>query len=240
MGSAANASGQDAWTARDAWKCIGMFFVFAFLTGVVIGAIRSEFPRFYAWSRHALGYFILYSIEDMIIILTTLYFARMESMRSFWKAFALDRPPSAYAWFAIVAALLIRAVSHLLIVNGLSRGVTILPIRGFLRGSGAVRYLYLVPLFVAPFVEEIFLRGFLYRAFRGSYTVGASIALVVALTALLHSDQFTQSWAAAVFISILTILLCALREQSDSLWDCILCHFVFNTTAVFASILRHS
>jgi membrane protease YdiL (CAAX protease family) len=92
---------------------------------------------------------------------------------------------------------------------------------------------------MAPFCEELFMRGFLYRAFRGSYSILASTALIVGITAIMHVDQFLQSWAAVITISAMTVLQCFLRERTGNLWDCIICHLVFNATAIFASSLRH-
>jgi membrane protease YdiL (CAAX protease family) len=79
----------------------------------------------------------------------------------------------------------------------------------------------------------------LYRAFRGSYSIAASAALIVAITGLLHINQFSRSWAAVMSISAITLLQCFLRERTGSLWDCIICHLVFNFTGLLTSQLSH-
>ena len=72
------------------------------------------------------------------------------------------------------------------------------------------------------------MRGFLYRAFRGSYSVRLSMLLILGVVAWTHSNQF-HSWVAALDLSALTILQCYLRERGN-LRDCIASHLVFNLT----------
>ena len=74
------------------------------------------------------------------------------------------------------------------------------------------------------------------RTFRFTIRV---LMLVVGITAIFHADQFLQSWAAVMSISALTVLQCFLRERTGNLWDCIICHLVFNATSILASLLRH-
>ncbi len=81
------------------------------------------------------------------------------------------------------------------------------------------------------------MRGFFYRAFRGSYSVAVSTLLILGITAVTHWSQFYHSWIAAVDLSALTVLQCFLRERTGNLWDCILCHLVFNVTGAFPSLL---
>ncbi len=83
------------------------------------------------------------------------------------------------------------------------------------------------------------MRGFLYRAFRGSYPISLSLGVILALAGLTHWSQVHRSWVAAAEVGSLTILQCYLRERTGNLWDCIICHFVFNATGAFAPYLLH-
>jgi membrane protease YdiL (CAAX protease family) len=102
---------------------------------------------------------------------------------------------------------------------------------------GFTRYFFLVPLLLlAPFIEEVVNRGFLYKAFRGSYSLEISMALLVVLAIITHWQQCHNSPSATFSLSVLTIVQCYLREKSGSLWDCILCHFVFNASLLFIAV----
>ena len=81
---------------------------------------------------------------------------------------------------------------------------------------------------LAPLFEESIYRGFLYKAFRGSYSIPVSSVLIIAWTCYTHWNQYSHSLAAAFDLSLLTLVQCYLREKSGSLWDCILCHMAFN------------
>ena len=65
--------------------------------------------------------------------------------------------------------------------------------------------------------------------------MGICIVIMIAWTANSHWSQYSHSLLAAIDLSILTIIQCYLREKSDSLWDCILCHFAYNGAGLFVS-----
>jgi membrane protease YdiL (CAAX protease family) len=57
--------------------------------------------------------------------------------------------------------------------------------------------------------------------------------------AFTHWGNYHHPYIAAIVLSLLTIVLCYLREKSDSLWDCILCHFAFNASSLsVGNVLR--
>ena len=86
---------------------------------------------------------------------------------------------------------------------------------------------YLVAL--APFFEETVIRGFLYRAFRGSYGVAPSILSVLVPVAYFHWGLLSRPLS---FICIVAgaVCLCMIRERTASLWNCVLFHAAYNAT----------
>ena len=127
-----------------------------------------------------------------------------------------------------------------MIIHGWGKGVSDYDITAFKRTLGPERYFFLAPLvLLAPLFEESIYRGFLYKAFRGSYSMKVSMALIVAWTVNTHWSQYSHSWIAALGLSILTIVQCYLREKSNSLWDCIICHFTYNASLLFVGGTLH-
>jgi len=177
-----------------------------------------------------------------LYLLTAAYFARTERWSFFLRGFGLDRKPSDWIWFGMAAALAIRGFGHLILVNHWARGVSHSDLAAFRNTLGPERYLFLAPLLLfAPFFEETVYRGFVYKAFRGSYGMRLSTGIVVAWTANTHWNQYSVSWMAALDLSVLTGVQCYLREKSDSIWDCVACHFVYNASLLFVgSAFRHS
>jgi membrane protease YdiL (CAAX protease family) len=230
---------ENLWTAKDAWKCLGVFILFVFIILEIWKGIGIVVPPFRYFSLSGMGNFVFDIVHYSVLLLIVLYFARTDTWQSFLKAFGLANPPSPYTWFAIAMTLVIRTVGYLVITSGLSRGVTGTHLWSSAHSVGLERLLYLAPALIAPFPEEIYMRGFFYRAFRGSYSVIASTLLILAITAGTHWNQVYHSWIAAVDIGALAILQCFLRERTGSLWDCIICHFVFNATGAFLSMRTH-
>ena len=208
---------------------MGMIVLFGFLLSTALIALGLQFRSFRIWEGGGLGFFSRSLLHYAVELFAVVYFARTETFASLYKAVGLDRKPSYLAWFGIVAALAIRVFGHLILMHGWSRGVTDHDILAFRNETGHQRYFYLGPLLLlAPIFEESIYRGFLYKAFRGSFSLVFSMALIVAWTAYNHWSQYSVSWIAALNLSLLTILQCTLREKSDSLWDCIFCHMAFN------------
>ncbi len=83
------------------------------------------------------------------------------------------------------------------------------------------------------------MRGFFYRAFRGSYPIILSTGLILGITALTHWGQVHRSGFAALAIGALAVFQCYLRERTGNLWDCIICHFVFNASGAFTTYVLH-
>lgn len=221
------------WSARDAWKYLGMGVVFHTTWYFAAGALGYISPDFHHWYRSPVGHAATTVIYAGLWVLTAAYFARTETIAWFCRATGLNRKPTGYVWFGIVAALTIRLVGHFVFVFHLARGYSNYDLHAFETTYGPGRYLFLFPLLLAAFWEEPVNRGFLYKAFRGSHSVPVATVLIVAWTAYTHWDQYRHFGWAVISLSALTVVQCYLREKSDSLWDCIFCHLAFNASSLF-------
>jgi membrane protease YdiL (CAAX protease family) len=225
-------------SARDAWKCVGMILVFEVVLSLVVSGLDSRFHGLHKLHRSGFGFFFMHTLYSAIFILTAAYFARTESFASFVKAIGLDRKPSDYVWFGVVCALGLRFIAHFIVTNGWMKGYANYDITEFRHTAGPDRYFYLLPLLLAAFFEEPVFRGFLYKAFRRSYSTPASTILIVAFTAGTHWTQYYHSMVAVIDLSTLAIVQCYLREKSDSLWDCIFCHLAYNASIFIVAGFR--
>jgi membrane protease YdiL (CAAX protease family) len=85
---------------------------------------------------------------------------------------------------------------------------------------------------VAPVVEEIFFRGFLFAGLRGRYGWQKAAAISAALFSLVHLQP-----TAAVPIFLLGLVFAFLYERSGSIWPAVLMHVSSNALALGAAYL---
>jgi membrane protease YdiL (CAAX protease family) len=90
-------------------------------------------------------------------------------------------------------------------------------------------WLFLTAVIVAPFVEEIFFRGFLFQGFRQRYGWVAALLLSSGIFAASHLDpvSFIPTFA-------LGAVLGYVYHRSNSLWPSIILHFLNNGFAMCA------
>ena len=95
--------------------------------------------------------------------------------------------------------------------------------------------LFIAVVLVGPAFEEIFFRGFLFEGFRQSRI---KIIGTIILTALLWTSlhlQYDLYGMATIFV--LGIIIGIMRFRTNSLWSCLLIHFVVNLTAMIQTAL---
>jgi uncharacterized protein len=94
-------------------------------------------------------------------------------------------------------------------------------------------WFFLVAVVFAPFVEEIFFRGFLFQGLRQKYGWVRAILLSSVIFAVAHLDP-----ASLIPTFILGVVIAYLFHRSNSIWPGIILHFFVNGTslcAIFAS-----
>jgi len=87
---------------------------------------------------------------------------------------------------------------------------------------------FITLVIIAPIVEEILFRGYLYGNLKKFLPIWAAIAITSILFGIFHG-----SWALAIDTFSLSIVLCLLREITGSLWASILLHMTKNGIAFY-------
>lgn len=81
---------------------------------------------------------------------------------------------------------------------------------------------------IAPVVEEIIMRGWLYGKLRTKLSAISATLLVSILFGLLHGQ-----WNVAITTFALSIVMCSLREITGTIWSGILLHMLSNGIAFY-------
>lgn len=110
------------------------------------------------------------------------------------------------------------------------------------------RGLSLIPIFVSlvvlvPVTEEIIVRGFLFGGLRTKLPFVSAAVVASAMFAAAHLGEASNGllWVAAIDTFILSLVLCYLREKTESLWPSIYVHMIKNSLAfiVLFNIIRY-
>ena len=99
----------------------------------------------------------------------------------------------------------------------------------------AVYVIAFIATFTAPFVEEVVYRGVVYSAFQRAWGIPAAFIFTTCLFAVVHVPQYwpkdpTQigGFATIFLITVLSLMLTAVRVKTNNLLPCIIFHTIFN------------
>jgi len=103
-----------------------------------------------------------------------------------------------------------------------------LPITELFKDRPSALFLAAFAVLVAPFMEEIFFRGFLYPAL--ARWTGPAVAVLITASAftVIHGAQLGYSWAALMPIFIVGATLTVTRAITKSVATCVLIHMTYN------------
>lgn len=110
-----------------------------------------------------------------------------------------------------------------------------MPIDAFFRTPLDAWIVALFGVFIAPIMEEISFRGFLYPALRG-WTGGVIAAILTSFPfAWLHAQQVGHAWGPLAMVFLVSIVLCIVRDRTNSVAASALVHAFYNFS-IFAVI----
>lgn len=114
-----------------------------------------------------------------------------------------------------------------------------LPIEEFFKNPSSGYLLAAFGILIAPMVEELFFRGFLYPAlarWTGSIT---AIVITAAAFAALHGTQLAYSWAPLLVLFVVGSVLTVIRARKRSVATCVIVHMGYNLL-LFLVVFLHT
>ncbi|MGB2601579.1 MAG: CPBP family intramembrane glutamic endopeptidase [Candidatus Omnitrophota bacterium] len=151
---------------------------------------------------------------------------------SFWDS-VVSRKPNLELWEAWLP-LYIGVCIIMREVNMANPLVPHLPFNSVFPEAKIVGNLFIVVavLFVAPFVEEVVFRGFLYPAFNKYMGILPSVIITSLLFTFAHYPQIRESYTFMVALFTLSIIITYVRAKTGSTWMAIIMHQVYNLVTV--------
>jgi len=113
-----------------------------------------------------------------------------------------------------------------------------LPIDSFFRTPAEAWALSILSITLAPLMEELFFRGFLYPVLARRLGLPIAVFVTALCFALLHVAQLGRAWGPVLVIFLVGIVLTIVRAKTNSVAAGVLIHMAYNgtiTVAMFAA-----
>jgi membrane protease YdiL (CAAX protease family) len=225
--------GEISWKASFGWTWIVAQLVWILICTKLLLAVVQFIPSFGKWLiAHPVFYnATVWILTDIWLLWAAFLCSKSKSVQDFIQGAALNRRPTLKELLFVLAAIGLGFLSIFGNAKGLTGGNWVAEV--FHNQGGAAWSFYVIyGRFISPFAEEVAERGFLYRAFRGNYGMPLSIALIVCWDIFGHWPMASHSLFSFCNYGLLAILFCIVREKTGSIWNCILCHMVYNAIVI--------
>lgn len=202
--------------------------VIIFLLASAVGAHRLLYPHraFVDVAQFPLVTVVAQLLAYVVVLGFMVAVVKRVPGRSFWRELRWQWPQhwSLYlvAGFALSVAL--QAFAHLLPMP------KDLPIDRFFRTAQEAWALSVFGTFVAPLMEELFFRGFLYPVLVRRLGTVAAVVLTSASFGLIHAPQLGRAWGPVLVIFLVGLTLTIARAATKSVAPGFLIHVAYNTT----------
>jgi len=220
-----------AWTGWDVLRLaiLIVLAMFSSLLGAVLLAKRFIYPH------RSIGEVMLMPIVSVVgemfgyvIVLMYMYVlvTRERQRPDFLKAihWNFPRKPAVFIFVGVVLSFILQGVAHFLPMP------KNLPIDNFFRTSAEAWVLTIFSVTLAPLMEELLFRAFLYPVLKRRLGLIVAVILTAFGFALLHGLQLKFSWGPILVIFVVGLVLTIVREIRNSVASSLLIHIAYNGT----------
>ena len=168
-------------------------------------------------------------IQDLLLIAVAIGFASLTARPRAWHfGFRRTRFFPALGWVVLGFVVFLVFSAFYSLALGLDEEQTTLDDLGadestFALVSGAV-----LVIVVAPIIEEVFFRGFVYRTLRNSLPIWAAALIAGTIFGAIHAPSGPE---AVPSLAVLGLVFCLIYERTGSLYPVIALHAFNNTVA---------
>jgi len=152
--------------------------------------------------------------------------------RQFWAGIKWNWPRSRWFVFPVAGVGLAIAVQFTSILLPFPKS---LPIEEFFKHPGSAYALWLFGISAAPFIEEVFFRGFFFPVVVRRAGVAGGLILTSAVFALIHQAQYARAWAPLLVLFLVGLVFTTVRLRTNSVAASFLVHVGYNFT-LFAMV----
>ncbi len=230
--------GQRRFPVWSVWDVLALF-LFASVTALLVGSVGSAGWKFFLTKFHsiqllhhpaleAISLLLFLAILDVFIFLFFYCPITLKYAAPFWISIKWTRrnqkPLFTYLPIGVVLALMVLSVSALLPSSQKA------PIEELLEQPASAFLFAALGIFVAPFVEELLFRGFIYPIAERRLGKFWAVLSTAFLFTTLHLGQLWGSWTGVMMIFLVGVTLSTVRAGTDSLFPSFVIHLSYNST----------
>jgi membrane protease YdiL (CAAX protease family) len=224
-----------AWNGWDVLRliCLTIVALFVGVFAVLLIARATIYPHrgladiarnpLIIVAGQSLAYFLVFAY--MYVLVT-----RERRRPDFFTAIHWNWPANVivYVLTGFILSVALQALAHFLPIP------KELPIDSFFKTPAEAWALGLLSITLAPLMEELFFRGFLYPVLERKIGVPIAIFLTAFSFALLHGAQLMFSWGPVLVIFLVGMVLTVVRAKTNSVAAGVIIHMAYNGTLTLA------
>jgi hypothetical protein len=224
------------WTFREVifLAFIGIFLI-AFFQGIAIGIARQKYPQtpIIDFARNPRVILPPQFIAYLALLGGMMLMVRSRGVH-FWRSIRWNWPQSKWLGFVLLGLLLAIIVQ---VASGLLPIPKQLPIEQFFADTASAYMLAAFGVTLAPLMEELFFRGFLYPVLARRIGVPTAVAITALSFALIHASQLAHAWGPLLLLFFVGLALTIARVRTGSVATSFLMHVGYNGTLFTAMYL---
>jgi membrane protease YdiL (CAAX protease family) len=216
------------------WEILGIMLVtiasvFFFVILVTIGARRYIYPHEHLMEGahgHPILLLIAQGLAYLVVIAVMVLLVKRVRDLSFAGAIRWNWPMNPWAFLlgGVALSVALQILGHFLPIP------KELPMDRFFKTPIEAWGVAIFGILVAPLMEELFFRGFLYPVLARWLGVSVSVVLTGIGFGLLHASQLGRAWAPVFLIFLVGVVLTTVRAVTKSVASSWLVHFAYNGT----------
>jgi CAAX protease family protein len=219
-----------AWTGWDVLQIVVLTIVSILAFVLVLAAAAQRLLYRNVAFVDVLKYPLISVIAQLLSYLLVLGFMvavlKRRPGRQFWSEVQWHWPPnwSVYLLGGVVMSVGLQGLAHLLPMP------KELPIDRFFQTPQEAWFLAIFGITLAPLMEELFFRGFLYPVLVRRLGVGVAVILTAVSFGLIHAPQLGRAWGPVLVVFLVGLTLTLTRAVTKSVAPGFLMHVAYNGT----------
>jgi uncharacterized protein len=218
------------WSGWDVLQLVFLTIVsvIVFLPVVGVAAQRLLYPSvpFLQIVTYPIVTVVAQVLAYLLILVFMVSIVKRAPGQDFWHAIRWNWPAnwSAYLLAGMALSFALQGVAHFLPIP------KELPMDRFFRAPGEAWALSLFGVTLAPLLEELFFRGFLYPVLVRRFGVASAVLATAAGFSLIHAPQLGRAWGPVLVIFIVGLTLTLTRALAKSVAASLIMHMAYNGT----------